>query len=132
MPIKKKPRPSASPKSPSLVFNTIAVVIVRVYPAMLPPTIKTAPTSEIVRPKPANTAVVTGRLAMARSIRIDRSRVAPSARRAPPYSCQGSSTARCANAVMIGAANIACAKTIALGVNSSASAPRGPERERAR
>jgi hypothetical protein len=44
----------------------------------LPPTINTAPTSEIVRPKPANTAVKTGRRAIASSIWIDRSRVAPS------------------------------------------------------
>src|SRR6516162_10038367 len=61
---------------------------------MLPPTIKTAPTSEIVRPKPANTAVKTERRAIARSTRIDRDRVAPSTRSAPPYSCQGSSIAR--------------------------------------
>jgi hypothetical protein len=39
-----------------------------------------------VRPKPANTAVRTERRAIARSIRIDRDRVAPSTRNAPPYS----------------------------------------------
>src|SRR6516165_7549514 len=65
---------------------------------MLPPTIKTAPTSEIVRPKSASTAVTTERRAIASSIRIDRDRVAPSTRNAPPYSCQGSSIARCAKA----------------------------------
>ena len=39
--------------APSLVSSMIAVVIVRVYPAILPPTIMMAPTSEIDRPNPA-------------------------------------------------------------------------------
>src|SRR6516162_6502749 len=99
---------------------------------MLPPTIKTAPTSEIVRPKPANTAVRTELRAIARSTRIDRDRVAPSTRNAPPYSCQGSSIARCVKAVMIGVARSACAMTIALGVKKSASAPKRPRARKKR
>src|SRR5207253_10553073 len=51
------PRPSASARSPRLVSSVIAVVIVRVTPAMLPPTIRIAPTSAAARPMPANTAV---------------------------------------------------------------------------
>ncbi len=49
--------PSASGRSPLLVSSAIAVVITRVTPSMLPPTIITAPTSAIARPKPASTTV---------------------------------------------------------------------------
>ena len=51
------PRASASGRSPLLVSSAIAVVITRVTPSMLPPTIITAPTSEAARPKPASTTV---------------------------------------------------------------------------
>src|SRR5574343_386057 len=52
------PKAKASGKSPLLVSSAIAVVITRVKPSMLPPTIITAPTSETARPK-AVTKVVT-------------------------------------------------------------------------
>src|SRR5690606_36575478 len=51
------PSPSASGRSPLLVSSAIAVVITRVTPSILPPTIMTAPTSALARPKPARIAV---------------------------------------------------------------------------
>ena len=51
------PRARASGRSPLLVSSAMAVVITRVTPSMLPPTIITAPTSEAARPKPASTTV---------------------------------------------------------------------------
>ena len=51
------PSPSASGRSPLLVSSAIVVVITRVTPSMLPPTIITAPTSDAARPKPASTIV---------------------------------------------------------------------------
>ena len=47
----------ASSKLPFDVSKAIVVVITRVDPAILPPTIITAPTSAIARPNPAKTAV---------------------------------------------------------------------------
>ena len=51
------PSPSASGRSPLLVSSAIVVVMTRVTPSMLPPTIITAPTSAIARPKPASSTV---------------------------------------------------------------------------
>ena len=51
------PRPTASGRSPFDVSSAIAVVIVRVKPSMLPPTIITVPTSAAARPKPASSVV---------------------------------------------------------------------------
>jgi hypothetical protein len=51
------PSATARPRLPRLVSSVIAVVMVRVWPAMLPPTISTAPTSAEARPKPASTPV---------------------------------------------------------------------------
>ena len=48
---------SASGRSPLLVSSAMAVVMTRVKPSMLPPTIITAPTSEIARPKQASSTV---------------------------------------------------------------------------
>src|SRR5690606_38618228 len=51
------PTESASGRSPLEVSSAMVVVITRVTPAMLPPTIMTAPTSAEARPRPASTAV---------------------------------------------------------------------------
>ena len=51
------PSAKASSKLPFDVSKAIVVVITRVDPAILPPTIITAPTSAIARPNPAKTAV---------------------------------------------------------------------------
>ena len=62
------PRPMASGRSPFEVSSAIAVVMVRVKPSILPPTIKMAPTSAAARPKPASRAVT--RLKRASQIRV--------------------------------------------------------------
>src|SRR5258708_30601617 len=51
--IRMKPSPRASGRSPFEVSRAIAVVITRVTPSMLPPTLMTAPTSALARPRPA-------------------------------------------------------------------------------
>ncbi len=53
----RRPSASASGRSPLLVSSAIVVVITRVTPSMLPPTIITAPTSAMARPKPASSTV---------------------------------------------------------------------------
>ena len=52
--------PSASARAmfPFEVSSAMVVVIVRVTWSILPPTIITAPTSAMARPKPASTAVI--------------------------------------------------------------------------
>src|SRR5438552_1465264 len=55
--IRTRPKPSASGRSPLLVSSAMAVVMVRVLPRMLPPTIRIAPTSAMARPKAASKAV---------------------------------------------------------------------------
>ena len=51
------PRPMAKGRSPFDVSRAMAVVMVRVKPSMLPPTIMMAPTSAAARPKPASSVV---------------------------------------------------------------------------
>ena len=51
------PSPTASPRFPFDVSSAIAVVITRVTWLMLPPTMITAPTSAMARPKPARATV---------------------------------------------------------------------------
>src|SRR5262249_27588547 len=57
MPSSPQPTPMAHGRSPFEVWSAIAVVMVRVKPSMLPPTMSTAPTSAAARPKPASSAV---------------------------------------------------------------------------
>ena len=52
MAISTMPSPSASGRSPLEVSSAMVVVITRVTPSMLPPTIITAPTSALARPRP--------------------------------------------------------------------------------
>jgi hypothetical protein len=62
------PKAMAKENSPSFVYNIIAVVRVRVKPNRFPPTIMTAPTSEMAPPKPAITPVIIPRRASLRII----------------------------------------------------------------
>src|SRR5262249_16493894 len=55
--ISTKPSPMASARSPFDVSSAIAVVMVRVKPSILPPTIISVPTSAAARPKPASRVV---------------------------------------------------------------------------
>ncbi len=58
----------------------MAVVRTRVRPSMLPPTIITAPTSEMMLPKPAITDTITPTRASINIASVVCQRVAPSAR----------------------------------------------------
>src|ERR1043166_1001633 len=72
-------KPSAMPwaNSPLLVSSAIAVGMLRVSPAMLPPIMIAHPTSETTRPKPLNTAAMTANLTSASVVQAARSLVAP-------------------------------------------------------
>ncbi len=74
------PSASASGRSPLLVSSAIAVVMVRVTPSMLPPTIITAPTSEAARPNPASTMVSSETRVSQSSVGTARVRDTPSER----------------------------------------------------
>ena len=109
------PRPSASGRSPFEVSSAIAVVITRVTPSMLPPTIITAPTSALARPRPASTAVRSEkRMSQSTVSAAARTPSTPSERSCSSYSRQASSTAWRQSAAMIGRMRIVCAITIAL------------------
>ena len=87
-----KPSPSASGRSPLLVSSAIVVVMTRVTPSMLPPTIMTAPTSDAARPKPASTIVTSEKRRSQSSVGAAPSFVSPSERSCSRYSCHASAT----------------------------------------
>jgi hypothetical protein len=96
------PRAMAVSKLPRRVSSTMAVVRTRVSPAMLPPTIMAAPTSEMTAPKPAIMAARIPRRASRTCIQSDRARLAPAPgpgagrRRGPPGRRPGSRPPRTA------------------------------------
>jgi hypothetical protein len=126
------PSASASARSPLLVSSAIVVVITRVYPAMLPPTMMTAPTSALARPKPARSAVVRLKRASQRSVGMARRMEEPSDFSCASYSSQRSSITCRVSETTIGSTSTAWATIIAAGVKSRLSSPSGPERERRR
>ena len=77
MEMRTMPSASASARLPLLVSSTMVVVMVRVTPAMLPPTMMMAPTSEMARPNPASSAVSTGRRPISSNCGMALRRVAP-------------------------------------------------------
>ena len=119
--------PPPAPRSPRLVSSVIAVVIVRVCPAMLPPTISTAPTSALARPKPGQHAGQQAEPPVPQQRRDRaqprRARASAAARRIRPRGPRS----RCASARRrwAGSARV-CAMTIAVGVNRSPSAAERP------
>ena len=126
------PNASANGKSPLLVSSEMAVVITRVTPSILPPTIITAPTSAMARPNPASTAVVSvNRISHSRA-RMHCMRLALRETSCSRYSPQASSITCRASAAMMGKINSACATIIAAGVNRMPSAPNGPARDSSR
>src|SRR5215207_1058932 len=129
MAISTKPKPMASGRSPFEVSSAMAVVMVRVKPSILPPTIITAPTSAAARPKPASSAVTRLKRASHNSAATRRTGPTPSAVNSSRYSAHRSSMIWRAKAAMIGNTRMACATTMACGVNSSPSEPSGPERD---
>jgi hypothetical protein len=114
---------------PRLVSSVIAVVIVRVCPAMLPPTIRTAPTSALARPKPARTPVRRLTRPSQRRVGTARSRLVPRLSSCSRYSAQMSSTTERVSETTIGRIRIVCATIIAVGVKRSARGPSGPDRD---
>src|SRR5262249_45294251 len=127
-----RPSPMASGRSPFETSSAIAVVMVRVKPSMLPPTMSTAPTSAAARPKPASKAAT--RLKRASKISAAPRpagpiRIAVSSSR---YSVHKSSMVWRVSAATMGATRIICAMTMACGVNNSPHDPSGPERDSAR
>ena len=87
----------------------------RVWPAMLPPTMMTAPTSALARPKPASSAVSRLKRPSHSSVGMARQVEEPSERRWSSYSAQRSSTTCRVSETTIGVTSKACAITIAVG-----------------
>ena len=106
----------ATSKLPLPVSSTMAVVSVRVWPLMLPPTIIDAPISEITPPKPAMTAASTGNRASFSTHHTICGREAPRPRSWSRNAGGTFCTAASVMPVTIGAAITACASTIAVGV----------------
>ena len=112
------PSASASGRSPLLVSSAIVVVITRVTPSMLPPTIMTAPTSADGAPEPGEQRQSPARIACPTAASLQRPKVpAPSDVSCSRYSDHASATIWRDSAAMIGAMRIVCAMTIAVGVN---------------
>src|SRR6516164_2102240 len=129
MVISTMPSPIASGRLPLEVSSAIAVVMVRVKPSMLPPTMMTAPTSAAARPKPASSAVT--RLKRPSQINVAMRPSGPTFMAASSswYSLAKSSMVCRASAAMIGAISTVCATIIACGVNRRPQDPSGPERD---
>src|SRR5262245_4724241 len=126
------PSPMASGRLPFDVSSVIAVVMTRVKPSMLPPTMSTAPTSAAARPKPASSAVT--RLKRPSQIRVAMRLNGPTsiASSSSRYSVHKSSTVCRVSAATIGVISTVCATIIACGVNRRPHDPSGPARERSR
>ncbi len=129
MAISTMPSPIASGRSPFEVSSAIAVVMVRVKPSILPPTMMTAPTSAAARPKPASSAVT--RLKRASQISVATRPSGPTfiAASSSRYSIHRSSMVWRVSAAMIGATRMVWAMIIACGVNRRPHDPSGPERD---
>ena len=112
-----------------LVSSAIVVVITRVTPSMLPPTIMTAPTSAIARPNPASNTVASEKRVSHSSVNTARMVRAPSEISCSRYSPHASATICRDSAAMIGVMRMVCAMIIAVGVNRIPSAPNGPARD---
>ena len=126
------PSASASGRSPLLVSSAIVVVITRVTPSMLPPTIITAPTSEIARPNAVSITVATAQRSCSSINSAQVKGRAPIERSWSPPSRKLSCTSWRESAAITGSTKIVCAITIALGVNKMPIAPSGPLRDSSR
>ena len=126
------PSASASGRSPLLVSSAIAVVITRVTPSMLPPTIITAPTSAIARPNAVSSIVTTAQRSCSSISSAPASGPAPIERSWSPPSRSASATTWRDSAATTGSTRIVCAMTIAVGVNRMPHAPSGPLRDSSR
>ena len=118
------PSASASGRSPLLVSSAIAVVITRVKPSMLPPTIITAPTSDDraaergeQHREHAEALVQQHQQRALERPRAERAQLVAACR------CRPSSTRRRDSAAISGSTRMLCAITIAVGVNRMPTSP---------
>jgi len=124
------PRAMASSSSPFDVSSEIAVVMTRVNPLILPPTMRAKPTSEMALPKAIITAAKTAYLA---SLNMMRAVCQPLAPRERAVSASALSTPLRAEIVKpssIGVIRITCPITMTVGVKSKLSPPSGPALEK--
>ncbi len=120
------PRVIANWKSPASVSKTMAVVRTRVRPAMLPPTMMTAPTSEMARPKATRTVWTRAGRASDRTARAAWRPSAPRERAVSAASGGTEATALAVKPITMGSRSRVWAITIATGVKRSPRSPRGP------
>ena len=99
---------------------------------MLPPTIITAPTSDMARPMPASSATSSEWRQSWIRVCMLWPRLKPITRNSGAYSRQASSTIGRVSAAISGTTSIIWAITIAPGENSRPRLPKGPERDSAR
>ena len=107
----------------------MAVVMTRVNPSILPPTIITAPTSEIARPKAVISTISSASRASQASSSARIAVPAPQERSCSPCKTSASSTAWRDRAAATGNTSTAWASTMAWKLNSQPQAPSGPERD---
>ena len=115
-----------------LVSSAMVVVMTRVKPSMLPPTIITAPTSAMARPKAAISTVSTAQRSCTSISSAQVSGAAPIERNWSPPSRSESPTSWRVSAATIGSTRMVCAMTIALGVKRMPQEPSGPLRDSSR
>ena len=107
----------------------MAVVRVRVSPAMLPPTMIAAPTSVRIRPKAVLKAASRPHLASLTNVQISWYLEAPKDRAVGLIRASRPARADTPRATTMGKASTAWATIIAPGVNSIPRNPRGPWRD---
>lgn len=127
--IRINPSAKASSRLPLEVSSAMVVVITRVRPAMLPPTMITAPTSAIARPKPANKAVKMAKRASMIKVLSRNQRDASTLCNRGRYTCSNGLTASVVRVRIIGKINTDCAIIMAVGVNNRPYSPKGPARD---
>ena len=115
-----------------LVSSAMVVVMTRVTPSMLPPTIITAPTSAMARPKAAISTVITAQRPCTSISKAQVTGAAPIERSWSPPSRQASPTNWRVSAATIGSTSMVCAMTMAVGVNRMPHEPSGPLRDSSR
>ncbi len=115
-----------------LVSSAIVVVMTRVTPSMLPPTIITAPTSETARPNAVSSTVTTDQRSCTSMSSARVSGPAPIEPSWSPPSRRLSATSWRESAAMIGRTRMVWATTIAAGVKRMPHEPSGPLRDSSR
>ena len=120
------PSCKATSRRPTLVSRTTLVVNTLVFPAILPPTIKTAPTSAIALPNPRRIALVIPRRAQYISKKIRCFGLAFITRNTSRFSEETRSSAVHETPRISGKINRVCATIIPCIVNNQLSEPKTP------